>query len=163
QGKMLENTEYSELLEYITTNQASESWDKLVEENHILREVHKIAESESFFHWELEFPDTVEDNKCKFDVIIGNPPYVGTSPNDTIITLYQTAKCGDLYAWLFELALKFARDDGNVGIIVPLSLTFSRDMRSLRILLIEAEADTYISSFDATRDGIFQPSKESRN
>jgi hypothetical protein len=40
---------------------------------------------------------------------------------------------------------------------------FSRDIKSLRTLLLKSDGNTHISSFDATRDGIFQPSKGSRN
>src|SRR5207245_6681161 len=114
---------------------------------YVLREARNLAapQEKSFFHWELEFPDA--DGTCKFDVIIANPPYVGTQPSLAVLMLFDTARCRDIYSWLFELSLRLTKDSGTIGMIVPLSLMFSRDMKSLRNLLLEANANTYISAF----------------
>ena len=40
----------------------------------------RIAESENFFHWDLEFPEILQDGG--FDLILGNPPWVGVSWDD---------------------------------------------------------------------------------
>ncbi len=164
-GKSVDEQEYHRLLEEVTRNYAPESWEMYVNTTHVLRETRHLADlaRRCFFHWGLEFPDAVIDGRCQFDVIIANPPYVGTQPNQAITVLYETAKCRDTYSWLFEQSLRLTKDSGTIGMIVPLSLMFSRDMKSLRNLLLEANANTYISAFDATRDGIFQPNGESRN
>ena len=39
-------------------------------------------------------------------------------------TLFETAHCNDLYAWLLERVVRLAGDDGAFGAVVPLSLTF---------------------------------------
>jgi hypothetical protein len=163
--KPIDESEYDRLLQEMSHHDAPNTWRAYVANSDILCEARTLAEQEGFFHWEIEFPDALDNGneRCLFDVVIANPPYVGKSPNQAIMELYKTARCGDLYAWFFDLSLQFTGEASRVGMIVPLSLTFSRDMKSLRMLLLQDDANTYISSFDASRDGIFQPSGESRN
>ncbi|HEU5374047.1 MAG TPA: hypothetical protein VFV38_01280 [Ktedonobacteraceae bacterium] len=164
-GKPVTDIEYQALLSEVTRNYASETWERLVNTTMTLHAARDLAhkDNQCFFHWELEFPDAVVDGRCQFHAIIANPPYVGTSSNQAISELYETARCGDLYAWLFEQSLCKAAGTGNVGLIIPLSLTFNRQMKPLRKLLLQENATLFISSFDATRDGIFLPNGESRN
>ena len=164
-GKPVTDLEYQNLLAEVTRNYAPTAWDQVVNTTTTLRTARALAhpDNQCFFHWELEFPDAVIDGRCQFDVIIANPPYVGTSPNQAISELYGTAKGGDLYAWLFERSLSMVAETGNIGLIIPLSLMFSRQMKPLRKLLLQEEGTLFISSFDATRDGIFLPNGESRN
>lgn len=49
------------------------SLEKLSEE--AKAEFHKIATSNRFFHWELEFPDVFTPQKYGFDAVLGNPPW----------------------------------------------------------------------------------------
>ncbi len=164
-GKPVTDVDYQNLLAEVTRNYAPATWEQVVNTTTTLRTARDLAhpDNQCFFHWELEFPDAVVDDKCQFDVIIANPPYVGTSPSQAISELYRTAKGGDLYAWLFERSLWMVAGTGNIGLIIPLSLMFSRQMKPLRKLLLQEEATLFISSFDATRDGIFLPNGESRN
>ncbi len=164
-GKPVTDLEYQNLLAEVTPNYASETWEHIVGTTTTLYAARTLAHpnNKCFFHWELEFPDAVVDGKCQYDVIIANPPYVGTPPNQAILELYMTAKCGDLYAWLFERSLCMVEDTGNIGLIIPLSLMFSRQMKPLRKILLQEESVMFISSFDATRDGIFLPNGETRN
>jgi len=159
QGKALQDTEYSNLIEYVTYNQSSDSWEIFVEDSYLLNEARKIAENEHFFHWELEFPDAVKGDKCEFDVIITNPPYVGKSPNIAISSLYETAKCGDLYAWLFELSVKFAKNVGRVGVVVPMSLMFSHQFKTLRSTILEKKGKAYFAAFDIRPSSLFGSSE----
>lgn len=164
-GEPVTDIEYQNLLAEVTRNHAPETWEQIVRTTTTLRAAREMADIDNkcFFHWELEFPDAVVDGRCQFDVIIANPPYVGTPPNRAISELYETAKGGDLYVWLFERSLCMVAGTGNIGLIIPLSLTFNRQMKPLRKLLLQEEATLFISSFDATRDGIFLPNGESRN
>ncbi|HEX9990482.1 MAG TPA: Eco57I restriction-modification methylase domain-containing protein [Chloroflexia bacterium] len=159
----IDENEYTILLQDVAYNYAPEAWEPHVEKSDTLRAARKIAELKDFFHWELEFPEAVEGSTCQFDVIIGNPPYVGRTPDKAISILYESAKAGDLYSWIFERSLKYLNSAGKLAMIVPLSITFSRQLCGLRRIILESSADTYISSFDASRDGIFPPNGRSRN
>jgi len=153
----IDEHEYYHLLEEVTCNYASESWEMYVSTNYVLREARHLADSTRwcFFHWELEFPDAVVGGRCLFDVIIANPPYVGTQPNRAIIALFETAKCGDLYAWIFERALNVRSETCSIGLIVPLSLTFGKSQASLRQLLLTSHLNFYIAAFDNRPDVLF--------
>ncbi len=87
-GEHLDEQEYHHLLEEVTRNYTTESWEMFVNSRHVLCESRRLATpaEKSFFHWELEFPDAVVDGRCQFDVVIANPPYVGTHPNQAIMT-----------------------------------------------------------------------------
>jgi hypothetical protein len=78
-------------------------------------------ETQQPFHWFLEFPNVMQHGG--FDVIIGNPPYVEYSKvkKDYQIEGYETEKCGNLYAFMMERALKLKNKHGWCGMIVPLS------------------------------------------
>ncbi len=164
-GQPLDEQEYQQLLEEVTRNYTTESWEMYVNSRYVLREARNLAapEEKCFFHWELEFPDAVVDGRCQFDVIIANPPYVGTQPNKAIMSLFETAKCGDLYAWILEQALHFLDNRSRLGMIVPLSLMFSRSFTSLRKLLLSSDLHLGLSSYDNIPDGLFNGGKISDN
>src|SRR5262249_9762675 len=92
-----------------------------------------------------------------------NPPYVGGSPNSATAALYETADCGDLYAWIFERALQHLDKTGTCGVIVPLSLTFSSRIAPLRELLRRSGRSCRLASFDNIPDCIFNTGKSSDN
>jgi hypothetical protein len=156
-GQPLDEQEYHQLLEEVTRNYTAESWEIFVNSRYVLREARNLAAPEEmcFFHWELEFPDAVVDGKCQFDAIITNPPYVGTQPNKAIKNLFETAKCGDLYAWIFERALNARSERGSVGLVVPLSLMFGRSLAQLRQLLLTSHLNLNIAAFDNRPDMLF--------
>jgi hypothetical protein len=156
-SKPVGEQEYHHLLEEVTRNYAPESWETYVNTSHVLQEARHLADParRCFFHWELEFPDAVVDRRCQFDVVIANPPYVGTKPNQAIELLFETAKCGDLYAWIFERALNVRSETGSVGLVVPLSLTFGRFLTPLREMLLTSQLSLYIAAFDNRPDTLF--------
>lgn len=162
-GKPLTDDHYDYLLNLATQNRAAESWEALVRSNPILSAARMIADENEFFHWELEFPDAVTDGACRFDAVVANPPYVGTKADRAITALYETARCGDLYAWIMEKALDVTERYGNVGIIVPLSLTFSRQFSSLRDIFLKRSGQHRFANFDNNPDAIFPTTPGSRN
>jgi hypothetical protein len=162
-GNSVSEDAYAHLLSLATQAHSEAAWESMASANRMVREARAIAERERFFHWELRFPDAMVDGQCRFGAVIANPPYVGTSPNAAIVALYDTAKCGDLYAWMFELALRVTPQDGNVGTIVPLSLVFSRALKPLRAMILRRTGTVKLANFDAQMDGIFPPDMGKRN
>ena len=132
-----------------------------VNTTHVLREARHLADlaRRCFFHWGLEFPDAVVDGRCQFDVVIANPPYVGTQPNQAITVLYETAKCGDLYAWILELSLLTIAETGNIGVVVPLSLMFSQQFETLRAAILRRKGTMYFAAFDVRPASLFGSSE----
>ena len=90
---------------------------------------------------------------------MANPPYVGVTANAAISELYQTAPCRDLYAWIFERALQVLADDGNLGTIVPLSLMFSRQFKTLRAAILQRQVHARFANFDIRPASIFGTSE----
>lgn len=162
-NKPLTEKDYVRLRDDLQVNYAAESWEMRVANDQNLRQARQIAQRERFFHWELEFPDTLENGECRFDAVIANPPYVGTKANGVITALYETARCGDLYGWLFEKALRVIDKAGNLGTVVPLSMMFSQSFTPLRRLLLSANVDLRLASFDNIPDQIFNGGKVSDN
>lgn len=159
-GEPISEAQYFALLQEVTSEHDPDTWEAHVAKNPLVLKAREIAQQKQnrFFHWELEFSDAVVGDVCQFDVIVANPPYVGTTANEVITQLYRTAKCGDLYAWMFEQALKVTGSTSTVGMIVPLSIMFSRQFKTLRGLILNSTGKTSFAAFDASRDGIFPPS-----
>lgn len=88
------------------------------------------------FHWLAEFYDIVE-NSGGFNVVIGNPPYVGYGGVRKQYTVqdYRTERCDDLYAFLMERGLALSHERGMFGMIVPVSVASANNKTSLRYLL----------------------------
>lgn len=118
---------------------------------------------ERWFHWELEFPEVFAGEEPGFDATVGNPPYVRQSANRVQQRIFETAKCRNLYVWFTERAFQVAGGNGNVGLIVPLSLMFSSRMNSLRRLLLRHQGKLKLANFDNIPDCIFNTGKESGN
>ena len=159
----LRDDEWQRLLNHLTLDYAPEQWQLVRENSVVLREAREIAARESFFHWELEFPESVQDGACRFDCVIANPPYVGTKADAAINALYDTAPCGDLYAWLFEKSLRVLDVCGNLGTIVPLSLMFSRNFKTLRTAILGRKGTARFANFDNNPDAIFEAAGAPRN
>lgn len=115
------------------------------------------------FHWFIEFYGIMKSGG--FDVIIGNPPYVDYDVGELGYACkgFVTAETGDLYAMTIERSFDIMRADGRQGMIVPLSLTFSRDFSVLRKLLLEKAGLLVYSSYDNIPDRLFTGAKESNN
>ncbi len=162
-GRAITDDEYARFLSDLTCNYADEAWQARVNASHVLQQARRIADGNNFFHWELEFPDSVFRSECIYDAVIMNPPYVGTQPNTAISALYESSRAGDLYSWLFEKGIHAAGRTGGVGAVVPLSVTFSSRLASLRKVILRTCADVRIASFDNIPDCIFNSGKQSEN
>lgn len=122
-------------------------------------------------HWVLEFP-TIEATGG-FDVIVGNPPYKNYIKKDKTtersirdeyqVVGYKTLPCNDLYGFVFERCLRLRAKGGRFGMIVPLSITFSRYFESLRALIRSGCSKVWHSSYDNIPDRLFTSDKQTDN
>lgn len=107
------------------------------------------------FHWFAEFYEIIH-HYGGFDVIIGNPPYVEYSKvkKDYTIKEYYTESCGNLYAFCSERSLTIKNNNGNIGLIIPLSIVSGNKFWPLRKLLNKL-SNTYYSHYDIRPSKLF--------
>ena len=121
-------------------------------------------ERHSPFHWLAEFYDLMTDGGG-FDVIIGNPPYISRREVEKSYRTrgFATAQCPDIYAQVLERSHQLCRSGGRIGMILPLSLTFSRGFKSLRELLFDECGRIWFSSFGRIPSALFSHDVRVRN
>ena len=115
------------------------------------------------FHWFAEFYGVMRDGG--FDVIIGNPPYVEipTEYSRTLLRgLYRTAlekwsRDEDLYTLVTERSLSILQSAGKLGLILPLSLSFStkRPFVAMRQVLSKEQGTWWWSHYDRIPSALF--------
>lgn len=95
---------------------------------------------------------------CKFDYVVGNPPYVKFQDLDDttrnfLFESYQTTKLGtyNLYFAFFELGLSLLTEDGKLGYITPNNYFTSLSGEPLRQFFQANKAIYQIVDFDATK------------
>lgn len=112
------------------------------------------------------FPDAFAREAPGFDAIVGNPPYARPSPEQLELarrTGLLSRDAGDLYPLFVEGALRVTRPAGRVGLIVPLSLLFSRGTRTLRDdVLARSRRELRVASFDRIPSGLFEAEVRTR-
>ena len=93
-------------------------------------------------------------SKGGFDVVIGNPPYVGTKTLTYSLGRHLTNRYPDIYAYMLQKSMQIASPAGRCGMILPLSITFSRDFASLREE-VRHWGTSWLSSFDNIPAALF--------
>ena len=104
------------------------------------------------FHWFVEFFGIM--NNGGFDVVIGNPPYVSKNKIDYTVPIDSTGIFPDIFANMVNRSMALTARGGRCGMIVPLSVTFSRDYIRLRESLIEW-GTCWFSSYDNIPAALF--------
>ena len=79
------------------------------------------------FHWEIEFPEVFDRENPGFDVIVGNPPFLGGRRTSSalgdafsewiFITTKNSSNNADLSAFFFRRAFSYLRQNGTLGLI----------------------------------------------
>ena len=107
----------------------------------------KWLSSHQPFHWFVEFYGIMK--RGGFHVIIGNPPYIeySTITKDYTVKGYCTLECGNLYAYVMERAMALMKEDGALGLIVPLSSVSTPRMAKISVLYNQANMDTWLSFY----------------
>ena len=99
-----------------------------------------------------------------FDIVIGNPPYeaLSESMDKNVINAlktdkrYQTTNVADLYSLFCEAALTLANPDGGVvTLVVPLSIAFGQQQRTLRDAYEKRSCEIRLRHYDNIPDTIF--------
>ena len=117
----------------------------------------KWRRSHQPFHWCAEFYEVVEE-LGGFDVVIGNPPYIGMAKvrkRYALSTDLQTASCPDVYAPVVERSLTVMAPGGRMAMIVPLNLTVGKRYKPLRDRLYDSSTATWFLSFDIRPSKLF--------
>lgn len=81
-----------------------------------------------FFDWKLDFPEVMNGQVCKktgFDIVIANPPYIGSKGNEDIFHEIQRSTIGkrfytrwvDYFYFFFHLGIDLLKENGNLNYI----------------------------------------------
>lgn len=87
----------------------------------------------------------------KYDIIIGNPPYVEDSKSDST----PTTRYGNIYANVLENAALHLNKGGVMGFVIPLSYVSTPRMKKIRDELFVHTAEQYILSYSDRPDCLF--------
>ncbi|MFS0518889.1 Eco57I restriction-modification methylase domain-containing protein [Nostoc sp. UIC 10607] len=97
--------------------------DKLAELSKFAAEVENGMRSLNFFQWHLHFNEVFQQ-RGGFDIVIGNPPYVGQKGNKEIFEEIRQGSLGrfyrrgmDLLYFFFHLALDISKNHGYISYI----------------------------------------------
>ena len=91
--------------------------------------------------------------KIKFDVVVGNPPYVETSQYEDKQMLKENY--GNIYAHVIEKSLELLKDNGVLGFIIPLSYVSTARMSKIRNIVRDSTKKQFILSFADRPDCLF--------
>ena len=104
------------------------------------------------FHWFVEFYGVMSNGG--FDVVIGNPPYVATKSIEYSLGRNVERRYPDIYAYVLERSMQVTSKIGRCGMILPLSIAFSRDFVELR-KNVRTWCTSWLSSFDNIPAALF--------
>jgi methylase of polypeptide subunit release factors len=112
----------------------------------------KWKESHQPFHWFVEFYSII--NRGGFDVIIGNPPYVLYSKvkHQYQLKSFITESSQNLFAYTIERSLHLLGSNGEIGMIVPMSLVSTQNMTETSNLLIKNLSRSHFSHYSGNRN-----------
>lgn len=111
------------------------------------------------FSFSTTFPDVFNSGRRGFDCVVGNPPYADIPPTWSLEFLsnrFCSVHSKDLYPLFLEQMVYLSQPDaGRGGLIVPLSLTFSKAFRVTREFILASGRRWQISSYHIRPSGIF--------
>ena len=111
--------------------------------------VRQWSQDKGIFHWPLEFPQVFQEDRCGFDVIIGNPPYEIISVKESGIRertkeqayfrrVYRSCHGKiNTYRLMMERSLSLLSESGVLGFIVPATLLADSTAEKLRRIILD--------------------------
>lgn len=99
-----------------------------------------------------DFISSTPNLKRKFDLIIGNPPYVEDSKSG----LELSKKYGNIYANVLSNSTELLNKNGTLGFVIPLSYISTPRMKKIRNELFENISEQYILSYADRPDCLFK-------
>ncbi|WP_448825852.1 Eco57I restriction-modification methylase domain-containing protein [Capnocytophaga bilenii] len=141
------------------------------------KEIIKLQETDEkpFFLWHIYFADVFKGannlNNSGFDIVIGNPPYgakLSQEDKEVLKKKYISAQTIkgiqkgslDTYTLFIELGYNLLKKGGNLGFIVPLSVTSSDALSGLHNLLINNCEVIKISSYGDRPKKVFESAEQ---
>jgi len=114
--------------------------------------------SDKSFDWNIDFKEIIQNGG--FDVIIGNPPYVGQKGNKDVFSSLKTSQWADfyerkqdIYYYFYKLSVDLVTQDGLIGFITPQSWLTAYAASNLRKYL--ADKCSLIKVWDTSTQKIF--------
>lgn len=104
---------------------------------------------ECFFN--RDFVTEIPKKRKKYDVIIGNPPYVEDTRSDS----KPLKKYGNIYANVLDNSANQLNDEGVIAFVVPLSYVSTPRMKKIREKINETLPEQYILSYSDRPDCLF--------
>lgn len=111
---------------------------------------------ENAFEWRFEFPEILDDNGdfVGFDVVIGNPPYIGIEDitwdyRRFFETIYKTATGRfDLYSLFIEKAMQVKHSTGVFTFIIPGKFLNNKQFATARKIICDNHGVTVVKIDD---------------
>jgi len=112
------------------------------------------------FHWFAEFYEIVQEKKG-FDVIIGNPPYVELKAveKDYKISNTEINTGGNLHSMVAARTLQFINENGYLGFIVPVSISNTDRMETIRKKMI-SKGTIWVSNYSIRPGKLFSGAEQ---
>lgn len=104
----------------------------------------------NFFQYDF-LSDSEKCSIYRYDIIVGNPPYVEDSKIQS--TVYK--KYGNVYANVLYNSAQLLSTNGVMGFIIPLSYVSTPRMKKIREELLDSLSQQYILSFSDRPDCLF--------
>ena len=102
--------------------------------------------NQSIFESNLSLVNIVDGGG--FDVVLGNPPYLEYKNITSYkIENYRSEKCNNLYAFVLEKNFDILKEEGHLGMIIPISYISTKRMKPIRSYLIENSNYQFCSSY----------------
>nr|WP_312983723.1 N-6 DNA methylase [Clostridioides sp.] len=98
-----------------------------------------------------DFVTQTPNQNIKYDIIIGNPPYVEDSKSES----KPTNMYGNIYANVLENATLHLKPGGVIGFVIPLSYVSTPRMKKIRDRLYTTVPEQYILSYSDRPDCLF--------
>ena len=137
----------------------------------LIEEIREFKETDNkpFFIWELEFSEIFKGENPGFDIVIGNPPYVGEKGNKKTFREIKETEFGkrfykrkmDLFYFFFHKSLDIVKEKGVIGFITTDYFITADGGINLRTDIKERAVITKIIDFHEVK--IFDSAKGQHN